>query len=1562
MKKSIIYKTLNILLFLCVSFNVMAQRDLVFTSAVAPVTTVSTSQQFSITYTLTNAATSISTFGDGITLDVAYNPDMATIDFSYVSFSSADTSWQGCVAQPVSIPGVALTFGVNCLYQGNLSPGQSTSITANYLVSGSTIAGNYSFEALASDVGSFETDFTNNRATTVMTVSAAAVADYQLQVLSPNPLAIDTTPGIDPIIFQLDLLGATGFGSSEFVDITVPAGFTLGNFNMVNAPGFTGTATWTCIVNTAPNWQCFNSATGGGMNAGDSAIINADILTRPSTAGGPHPIVANIFDSISPAGNTAILNVNVNNPAPDLQLNTLADPGPINTFTPNVTTSFQLENMNSTIALESDVKLEVTFDNNNFTFNTATILPPLWNCGLTMANTVTCDCTGPSCASGIGLNTQYNFGLDFTSNIPTPAGTYVFGAGLIYQSTPISGVASSQTVTIGLAPTDFSIIKTAEDGVGNIVSNVSVNDSFIYKLAIQNSGIDAPVNQVKVIDVLPAGVNFSGIVPTPAGWSCTASGAGNKTIECINSVPLISGATSSEIIIPVTAGSTTGSVTNSANVTPVFGSFFTDFVTSNDSSDAVISVNAAGSTLIIAKTANQSSYVIGDDVVYTITVENTSVSNSISDLEISDLLPGNYLDLNLANVSVTANNLVGTSVFTCTFGAVIDTASCDNLASTGSLFNPGDKVEIVITATATAVGTAIANTASYSSTSFGLNGTSNTALINITTTPPPTLGTTSLSVQKSASQNGVQVSEVEKGSSFQYEVVIANTGNFGVSSLSVIDSMPAGVVVDNIVTPTGMTCNNQGQTYNCNYSQILPTNASLQVIYNVTDMSDVNTISLLNSVRAISANAPEKSDEVVVNLTGSNTNPPPNPTPNAQYTLEIQDDIDPVQQGENYNYIVTVTNTGTVVLNAIDINVLLPQDLTVNSTNTNGVACSTIAVGLRCIANEGLSMNPGEQLDVVVVNVVSQSFFGDVLVEVQANTTSTTIISDDEATTILENIAIPKADLSIAVLNTQIVTQGGQTNFDVSIDNLGFPALNPRVSIGLSGLIDTIQVLENEFWTCDVAGLNVNCQYKGTSMPFEQNSLIHFNLDLSRISTQFENIVVVATAESDTEDDFIGNNTATATISVNPTPTEGEILSALSSALDGKGNQQVNRAIQNVASYCEVSYFMALEGLCSELYHTALDGDGETINNVMEQITPNEVIGQSTSIAEIATAQFRNIGSRLSQLRTGGGSGFSSAGLNATYGNGSLPLGMLTYLNKSADESSNIDVKNDFISPWGFFVNGTVSMGSRDATGRELGFDFDSYGLTAGVDYRLSANKVVGVALGYANFDSDVDGQASLASTGVTLTGYGSFYVNDNFYVDARISMAKPDFDQSRNIDFTLGETTISRVANGSTSSSQYSVAMSAGYNFYKNSWNITPNGSFRYIKTSIDGFTETGAGGFNFSYSDQDLESMIWSAGIKVSKAISLKNGVITPQFDFDYNYESLNDGNDIEARFVAAPLGEIFIIETDSPDRTYGSAGLGFAYISSNGKQAYFNYRSVLGLQGFSRGTFNLGARFEF
>jgi outer membrane autotransporter protein len=662
---------------------------------------------------------------------------------------------------------------------------------------------------------------------------------------------------------------------------------------------------------------------------------------------------------------------------------------------------------------------------------------------------------------------------------------------------------------------------------------------------------------------------------------------------------------------------------------------------------------------------------------------------------------------------------------------------------------------------------------------------------------------------------------------------------------------------------------------------------------------------------------------------------------------------------------VTLNNTGASNITFMDVDLNIPSELTINSVTTDGFNCISTPFGLSCDDDHTLDIAGDESKEIIIVNVQSNTFVGEVFAEVVANLSTDIQRSDDEVTTIIESgLGTLNPDISVEIIAGDAIDQGAVSEFEVKIANTAVDvAQNVTLSMSITGILDTVNVEPGADWSCQINVLNINCQFNEESMPVNHQSSLIVTANTSQVVVEAEDLILLATLSTSSDDSNLSNNTDSSQVVVSGTPLEGEIGEAIRTALGSSGNPQVDSAIEGVSGFCENAFFTAIEGLCSDIYDAALAGDTETVRTAIEQIMPNEVIGQSTSVSEIATAQFRNVGSRLSQIRGGGGSGFSSAGLNARYGNGSIPLGMLAYLNQTDEETNGIDTNNDFISPWGFFINGTISMGDRDATSRELGFDFDTFGITAGVDYRLDAKKVVGIALGYAKFDSTIENVSELNSSGITLSGYASFYMTDNLYIDARMSYAQPEFDQSRNIDFTVGSTHIDRTALGKTDADQYSMALSTGYSFYKNSWNITPNASISYMKTTIDEFAETGAGDFNFVYLEQELESLVWSAGIRVSKAISLKNGVITPQFDFDYNYEGLNDGNDIQTRFVSGgDDDQILIVVTDTPDRSYGSAGLGLVFISANGKQAYINYRSVIGLNGFSRGTYNIGARFEF
>ncbi|WP_223789070.1 autotransporter domain-containing protein [Marinicella meishanensis] len=802
------------------------------------------------------------------------------------------------------------------------------------------------------------------------------------------------------------------------------------------------------------------------------------------------------------------------------------------------------------------------------------------------------------------------------------------------------------------------------------------------------------------------------------------------------------------------------------------------------------------------------------------------------------------------------------------------------------------------------------------------------------------------------------VSEVGTNSPLSYVLEVLNVGSETQTAFAVSDALPAGMVLQDFV---GAEWSCEGSTVvNCAFNGTLPSGQSSQLQLNVISPETPGSVTNTASVSLAGDENPDNdTSAVAVNVSQGGGGG----VTRADLAVTIAPSASTVLNTDTIAWEIEVANMGPDTATNVQLTNPLPMGFVADSVQVgSGVNCTLLSMSLTC---DILSL-PNNQVQLIVLEGSFAAGFSGVIindVEVMSDAIDSNPSNNQSTTQVTVNaVEDLDADLSLSLnVDQQDIQQGDTFELSFLASNQGPDlAVNARLNASLTGLIQNVQVLNAGGWACQVNNTSLSCAYPGNFM-VGTASQIDLRVVTQQVVQTSQPIVFNASIESDSMDSQPGNNLASFSNEVRRTPTEEEIFALFDEAVGSGASDTVMQTIRNVSSYCARSYFMAIEGLCEELIAGARPDNRGDIINLMEEITPNEVTAQSTSAAEIITSQFRNVDSRLAQLRGGGGAGFSVNGLTARYGNESIPLGMLAYLNDDEEAAATSNI-NDFVSPWGMFVNGTISMGERDATGRELGFDFDTYGLTAGVDYRFSPTKVAGVALGYANFDSEIEGEAEVKSTGLTLTGYGSFYIKDNFYVDGRISYGNPDFEQKRRINFNLDNIAVDRVATGKTDSNQYSVAMSMGYHFNKNSWNITPNASVRYVKTSIDGFQETGAGGFNFAFADQEVKSMVWSVGTSVSKAISLKNGVLSPQFDINISRETENDGGFIEARFIDAPDDEIFFIATDEPDRTFGSAGLGLVFIGANGKQAYINYRSIFGLEGFTRGTINIGARFEF
>ena len=222
----------------------------------------------------------------------------------------------------------------------------------------------------------------------------------------------------------------------------------------------------------------------------------------------------------------------------------------------------------------------------------------------------------------------------------------------------------------------------------------------------------------------------------------------------------------------------------------------------------------------------------------------------------------------------------------------------------------------------------------------------------------------------------------------------------------------------------------------------------------------------------------------------------------------------------------------------------------------------------------------------------------------------------------------------------------------------------------------------------------------------------------------------------------------------------------------------------------------------------------------------------------------------------------------------------------------------------GVFANGTFTGGDKDATSREAGFDFTTFGATLGADYRFTNNFVLGVTFNYLSTDIDFDKSSFLstpAGGGIDTQSfgfsiYGTYHVSNQFYVDGIVNFGWNNYDIDRRIIYAIPSTnrmgalipgaitTVNQTAQADTNSTQFSFSVGAGYDFNVQGFTVTPFARLEYSRLDVDGYQEAinnTANGFGLAlaFDEQDVESLLSVFGAQASYAISTGIGVLLPQ-----------------------------------------------------------------------------------
>ncbi len=405
-----------------------------------------------------------------------------------------------------------------------------------------------------------------------------------------------------------------------------------------------------------------------------------------------------------------------------------------------------------------------------------------------------------------------------------------------------------------------------------------------------------------------------------------------------------------------------------------------------------------------------------------------------------------------------------------------------------------------------------------------------------------------------------------------------------------------------------------------------------------------------------------------------------------------------------------------------------------------------------------------------------------------------------------------------------------------------------------------------------------------------------------------------------------------------------------------------------------------LLGRCSDMVFGTSD-EGAVIN-ALSEVTTEETSAMGSNAVEVNESQFRNVRTRLSALRAGV-RGISIQGLTLAYGGDVLPTWALSNI---LTQSASDDVPSgNKVGRLGYFLNGTISIGSKDDTELEPGFDLDRYALTTGIDWRFSSSFVGGVALGYDEAETKINGGSTLDADALTGMLYGTYYngigERNTFYLDAAASLGGGSVESKRRINYSISDfldptqiNTVNQIALGRPDHDGYSLDLTLGYEIFSGSHSFNFTGRGGIAEIDIDAYAEemsdpNGLGfGLGLSVDKQEIESNIGALGVGWSYASSKNWGVLIPQLRVEWEHEFANDARLIGARFlnegtvVEGSDDSKFFVLTNEPDRDYYNIDLGVSAVFSGGSQFFFLYEGVFGRTDIELHSFTAGFRWAF